>query len=196
MAIYTHFGGMEPLRIEVCTEGFRRLAAHLGAVTPSDDPVADLIVLGVAYTTNARENPDLYRAMFLDRLPVEGLVDVGFGPPTTQSAADPTGDDDAMAQIATDLTTESLATFDVLVQVTARCAQTGRFSPTANPRVMAAQLWGLTHGLVTLELSGLIAPDHADALLGVTGRNLAIAFGDQPAAFDTSAASAMLRRTT
>lgn len=195
MAIYTHFGGMEPLRIEVCTEGFRRLAAHLGAVARTDDPVADLIVLGVAYVTNARENPDLYRAMFLDRLPVDGLVDVGLGPPPGRPEPGPSGNDEPSDRTGSDLRAESLATFEVLVETITRCVDAGRFTDPAGPRTLAAQMWGTTHGLVTLDLSGLIDTDQATVLLGLAGRHVAIAFGDLPEAYDASAVAALKRRS-
>jgi AcrR family transcriptional regulator len=69
MAVYTHFGGMASLRDEVRREGFARLRAHLEFVEATNDPVADLARLGREYHDNARENPHLYRAMFMDRAP-------------------------------------------------------------------------------------------------------------------------------
>jgi AcrR family transcriptional regulator len=195
MAIYTHFGGMDQLRLEVCAEGFRRLAAHLAAVERTDDPVADLIALGAAYTANARENPHLSRAMFLDRLPIATPVDVGLG-----AAHDRVGHTDAFDEATTnaagtDLVDESLATFEVLVEATERCVAAGRFTDPSDPRTLAAQLWGATHGLVALELAGLIDPAQAPALLAANGRHLAIAFGDSPEGFDASATAALGRVT-
>jgi AcrR family transcriptional regulator len=69
MAIYTHFGGMPELRRAVRREGFARLAARLAAVeqTPTDDPLADLARLGLAYYENATTNPDLYRIVFMEQ---------------------------------------------------------------------------------------------------------------------------------
>jgi|RhiMetdeSRZDD1v2_1073273.scaffolds.fasta_scaffold154249_3 AcrR family transcriptional regulator len=67
MVVYTHFGGMDDLRQEVRREGFDRLAQHLAAVAATDDPVADLVVLGWAYLQHATTNPDLYRVMFTER---------------------------------------------------------------------------------------------------------------------------------
>lgn len=64
MAVYTYFGGMEGLWQAVRQEGFTRLAAELGTVTRTKDPVRDLTALGAAYVTNALANPDLYRVMF------------------------------------------------------------------------------------------------------------------------------------
>ncbi len=69
MAIYTHFGGMDELRLEVRREGFARLGAHMAAAAHSDDPVADLAELGQAYFANALANPNLYRVMFMEHLP-------------------------------------------------------------------------------------------------------------------------------
>ena len=64
MAVYTYFDGMPGLWRAVRQEGFTRLADRLAAVELSEDPVRDLAALGAAYTSNAIENPALYRAMF------------------------------------------------------------------------------------------------------------------------------------
>jgi AcrR family transcriptional regulator len=67
MAIYTQFGGMADLRRAVRQEGYARLAAHLAQVDQSDDPVADLAMVGGAYYENAMSNPHLYRVMFMEQ---------------------------------------------------------------------------------------------------------------------------------
>src|SRR5438270_2667304 len=66
MAVYTHFGGMPGLRQAVRREGFARLSARLAAVPKTDDPIADLALLGLAYYENATTNPDLYRVVFME----------------------------------------------------------------------------------------------------------------------------------
>jgi AcrR family transcriptional regulator len=66
MAVYTHFGSIDDLLRAVRAEGFARLAARMGAVGRTRDPVADLSTLGAAYVINALENPNLYRVMFLE----------------------------------------------------------------------------------------------------------------------------------
>ena len=99
MAIYTHFGGMPELRRAVRREGFARLAEHLGQVRESEDPVADLALLGRAYYENALSNPHLYRVMFGEQ---------------------PLDEADAAARTET---------FDVLVGAVRRCVDLGRFSP-------------------------------------------------------------------
>ncbi|WP_460515117.1 TetR/AcrR family transcriptional regulator [Flindersiella endophytica] len=67
MAVYTHFGSMDEVHRAVRREGFARLAADLDAVPKTDDPVTDLTAAGVAYLANGLANPNLYRAMFLER---------------------------------------------------------------------------------------------------------------------------------
>lgn len=64
MAVYTHFGGMPGLWRAVRQEGFTRLAERLALVTPTQDPVRDLVALAAAYVNNALASPHLYRVMF------------------------------------------------------------------------------------------------------------------------------------
>jgi AcrR family transcriptional regulator len=66
MAVYTHFGGMDELRVEVRREGFARFAEHLDSVPVTRDPVFDLGLLGAAYAVNALVNPNLYWVMFME----------------------------------------------------------------------------------------------------------------------------------
>ena len=67
MAIYTHFGGMPELRRAVRQEGFARLTARAEQLGESEDPVADLAGLGIAYYQLAMSNPHLYRAMYMEQ---------------------------------------------------------------------------------------------------------------------------------
>lgn len=76
MAVYTYFRGMDELRHAVSKEGFDRLAAHLDAVTPTDDPVADVAAMGGAYFFNALSNAHLYRFMFMEP-PIDDDHEVG-----------------------------------------------------------------------------------------------------------------------
>lgn len=153
MAVYTHFGGMQNLRRALRREGFDRLWAHLDSVRPGDDPVADLARLGWAYHHNALENPNLYRAMFMDPEP----------------AGDGIG----------------LDTFEQLVAGVRRCLDAGRFSP-ADPHLLALQLWSAAHGVMALQLSGLLDAGAATGTLEAAWRNLCVAFGDDPRSADRS----------
>ena len=99
MAVYTHFGGLEQVRRAVRVAGFERLRAHLARVERTDDPAADVVVLGWGYCVNAMRNPHLYRVMFMEA-PL----------------------DEADAPIGLD-------TFERLVNGIQRCIDAGRFRP-------------------------------------------------------------------
>jgi len=151
MAVYTHFGSMEELRRQVRLEGFDRLRTYLAAVKGTRDPMADLTLLGAAYYLSATSAPNLYRAMFLDG-PVDE-ADVGTG----------------------------LDTFIHLVDALARCLSAGRFpkAPTSDPAELAVEVWSLTHGLVTLQLAGMLPQSQALEHLQSGSRSLFIAWGDE-----------------
>ena len=159
MAVYTHFGSMADVRRAVRREGFARLAEHLDAVEHTGDPVADLVVQGWAYYLNGTTNPNLYRAMFMDRPCDDGEAEVGMD------------------------------TFERLVDGVRRCIDGGRFDP-AVALDLATQLWAASHGVVSLELSGMLPRERAVGSLLAMARNLLQAFGDSPAALGRSLARA------
>ena len=66
MAVYTGFGGMPELRRAVRREGFERLARELARTAQTEDPVADLWMLGALYYANALRDPQLYRVAFME----------------------------------------------------------------------------------------------------------------------------------
>jgi len=74
MAVYTHFDGMPGLWRAVRHEGFVRLLARFTDIRPTDDAVRDLAALGAIYQAHAREQPDLYRAMFDDSYGLDDAV--------------------------------------------------------------------------------------------------------------------------
>jgi AcrR family transcriptional regulator len=151
MAVYTHFGGMDELRHEVSREGFARLAQHLGSVAATDDPVADLIVLGWQYHANAAANPNLYRVMFMERTVHEGAP---------EHRIDHT-------------------TFQMLIGGVQRCLDAGRFRP-APALALANQLWATSHGVAALSIAGVLGADEAIDTLEALGANLLAGFGDEP----------------
>ena len=157
MAIYTHFGGMDDLRRAVRREGFARLAAFLSGVERTGDSVADLCVGGWAYYLNGTTNPNLYRAMFMDKPIDEADAEVGR------------------------------YTFQYLVDAVQRCIDAGRFDP-GDAVQLANQFWAVSHGLVALELTELLAPADALGCLMAAGRNLILGAGDTPSAYARSLA--------
>jgi AcrR family transcriptional regulator len=150
MAVYTHFGSMEELRREVRREGCARLRSRRAAVAQTKDPMADMTLLGSAYYLSATASPNLYRAMFLD-----GPVD------------------------ETDFDT-GLDTFMYLVGAMGRCLEEGRFPKvrSADPAELALELWGLVHGLVSLQLANLLPAEQAAEHMMSGSRSLFTAWGD------------------
>ena len=68
-------------------------------------------------------------------------------------------------------------TFERLVEGVARAIEAGRFDE-ADPWDLATQLWAVTHGIITLHLSGILTFDDAMRTLQETALNLYVAFGD------------------
>lgn len=129
-AVYTLFGSREALLDAVVTEGFRRFGEHLEAVPRTDDPSADLFALGLAYRTSALAEPHFYRAMF----------DIPAGPAR-----------DALAE----------PTFQRLQAAVTRLAGAAGEpdGDAATITDIAIGLWGMVHGMVSLELAGQLPGD-------------------------------------
>jgi AcrR family transcriptional regulator len=124
-AVYALFGGKPGILRGLFIEAFTRFAAHLDTVTPSDDPLADLLALGRAYRASAQAAPHLYAMMFGSPVP-------GF---------EPSPQDYAHAE----------ATFAPLLD-TARRAVAAGLLRDVDPHLIATALWANVHGLVSLEL--------------------------------------------
>jgi AcrR family transcriptional regulator len=135
-AVYTLFGDKAGLVLAMFLEGAARLERVFAAVPRTDDPVADLFQLGLAYRANARANPHLYELLFGQPIPE-------FTP------------DEAAVR-------HTRGTFEDLVRAISRCIDAGRFTPT-DPYEVAVHLNALVHGLASLELLGRLgAAQEAD----------------------------------
>jgi len=177
MAVYTHFGGMPRLVEAVATEGFRRFGARLAEVGHTDDPVADLLSLGMAYRQFAHEFPQLYRLMF-------GL--------TTKAPQASTVQD--LGPVATGSGSEGLASFQHLLDAVRAVLAVGRIRP-AEPLAIASQLWSIMHGFVLLELAGFLGTEQRSVnhVLAPLTRNFLVGLGDTPEAFERSLSSVIER---
>lgn len=134
MVVYHHFGGMPGLFDAVVDAGFRRLAARFDEAPVSDDPVADMAWLALAYREGAHQNPHLFDLLYGFSTPGgyrperrERMVSEGFE-----------------------------AGWDHVVTTAERMVAAGRIRE-AEPEVIAAELWSFVHGYVTLELGGHFA---------------------------------------
>ncbi|MEV6426947.1 TetR/AcrR family transcriptional regulator [Nocardia sp. NPDC051463] len=160
MAVYTHFGGMHRLLEAIVAEALARFGAALAAAPASDDPVADLFRIGHAYRQYALASPQRYRLMFrLATTPKPGPK------PTTSAGRPPRPVGDTG--------------FDGLIRTVERiiAAERIRIGPATE---IAHRVWGLTHGMVMLELAGYLGPDgptvaHA---LEATMLDLLVGMGD------------------
>lgn len=130
-AVYALFGGKPGILRALFVEAFTRFGAHMDTVTPSDDPLADILALGRAYRASATADPHLYTVMFGSPVP-------GF---------EPAPQDWAQAE----------ATFTPLLDAVRRAVTAGLLID-ADPGLIATALWANVHGLVSLELGAAIPP--------------------------------------
>ena len=133
MAVYTLFGDKQGLLAAMHREGFARLAAAAReAQATSDDPLEALAAQGIAYRRTALANPHLYGLMF-------GTAAPGFHPDT---------EGEAVAESA----------YRPLVDGVQRCLDAGVMRGAEAERI-ALHLWAVSHGMVSLEIAGLLEGD-------------------------------------
>lgn len=125
-AIYSLFGSKEGVVRAMFVEGFTGLGAALDEVGELDDPVEEVRRLGHAYRASALARPHLY--------------DVMFDCPVPEFS--PSEEDDAFA----------LARLERLHAPLARGVEQGVLA--GDPWELTFALWGLVHGLASLELAG------------------------------------------
>lgn len=140
-AVYALFGGRDELLAAVTAEGFARFAEHLARVRPTSDPAGDLLALGLAYRDSALDDPHFYRVMF------------GSAPaPASAPAPTPVAAGDAVGP-EPEPGVHSREPFRMLEDAV------GRLVPPERAAAGAYRLWALVHGLVSLELAGLLPGD-------------------------------------
>ena len=142
-AVYSLFGSRDGLVGAVVEEGFRRFAEQLADVRRTADPMADLLALGLAYRRSALTEPHFYRVMFAP------APDTGGG--AAGGGHHGRGSREAVGR----------PTFAVLRSAVERALGSGE-GATWDAEEIAVRLWSLTHGLVSLELAGLLPGDAAE----------------------------------
>ena len=150
-AVYTHFGSKDDLVRAVVAEAFARLSAELGSVPHTDDPVADLADMALAYRRNAVANAHLYRVMF------------GLNP---LALTDPAAHDHGQADPMGPSLDVGLDAFGTLVAGVARCVEAGAVA--GDPALLALQVWGTAHGVVSLELAGFLGAAAEETFVAAT----------------------------
>lgn len=140
-ALYTHFGSMPALISAVADRLFGEFALAIAAPGTTDDPVADLLAMGLAFRTFAVTRPNEYALLFTQ----PGLP----GRPGARSEVVRTSQDRG--------TPAAKAAFGVLVDTTQRLVDSDRVGD-ADATTVATQFWAAIHGYVSLELTGHLDP--------------------------------------
>lgn len=131
-AVYSLFGGKPALLDALYDEAFSRFGAHLAAVPITDDPVEDLLQIGLAYRRSALEDPHFYSVLY-------------------SKVVEPTKE---MSRAAG-------RTFAPVINAVRRAVEQGVYL-AVDPEQIAMSMWGIAHGLVSLELNGNL-PQGVDA---------------------------------
>lgn len=138
MAIYHHFGGKDGLVEALYVDGFRALDEALSAVPRTDDPVADVEALALAYREVAMRRPGYYEVMFGRPFP-------GFVP-----SAEARG--------------RAMRPWRAFTEGLERCEAAGLLTVPANEAALL--IWASGHGLLMLQLAGnALASDDTDLLV-------------------------------
>src|SRR5688500_14197925 len=123
-AVYSLFGGKPALLEALYDEAFHRFGTHLAAVPVTEDPAEDLVQIGLAYRRSA-------------------LADPHFSSVLCSKVVEPTK---AMSRAAG-------RTFAPVIDTVRRAVEGGVFVDE-EPEQIAMSMWGIAHGLVSLELNG------------------------------------------
>jgi len=125
MGVYSRYGSKDGIVDRLYADGFAELARRMRAVPHSDDPLHDLLRLGLVYRETALANATSYEVMFHDVIP-------GFTPSP------------ASAEIASGVLAD-------LVERVERAVAAGVLTDHGASR-MALALWSVAHGFVSLEI--------------------------------------------
>ncbi|WP_415977260.1 TetR/AcrR family transcriptional regulator [Rhodococcus sp. 077-4] len=143
ITVYHHFGNVSGLLDAVVARGYSTLTQALSdAAASNDDPGTQLFALALGVRDFARRNPHLYDLMF------------GLSPRGAYRASAPPVPHQYFREA-----------YDVLVRTCHGLVTAGRVD-VDDPEQMAAQLWSLVHGFVSLEAAGHFA-QHGDPVANV-----------------------------
>ncbi len=127
MTVYSRFGGKDGIVEAIYVDGFRRFTQALKAAAQSSgDDRGE--ALGMAYRVWALENPGSYQVMFTEAVP-------GFSPSAEAGLV-------------------AGGAFQVLLDLVKAEQVAGRFH-SGGVTEIAWALWGISHGLVMLELASI-----------------------------------------
>lgn len=152
--IYLYFQNKEDLLLSTVEDGFKSFdQAIQDAVSGASATPAKLEALGRAYIAFGLENAALYRLMFMQPstdFSMPRLLGSGTSPSDLEAAAQ-SGHHRVVAQ-------------ELLVAAVAQGIKDGVFRE-GDPILLADALWAGVHGLVSLSISPLMAPEHAQKVV-------------------------------
>jgi AcrR family transcriptional regulator len=150
MNVYSRFGGKDGVIDELYVDGYTRLIESIEQVPHSDDVGHDILQVGHAYRAFAQANPTYYGIMFRSAIP-------GFEP-------------------APESVEVALRGLSVFVGRVRRGQQLGQIAATScDAQEIAAMLWAMCHGIVSLELDAIAAEHVSWESIFVNGIKTAIA---------------------
>ncbi|WP_394160724.1 TetR/AcrR family transcriptional regulator [Galactobacter valiniphilus] len=156
-AIYTLFGGMDSLRAALTAQALQDLGSSLEAVAKDGNPADRLLALARAYRTWALEHPNEYRSILSDALGL-AVRRAPAGAPRAAAAAPtvPITAPDVFLDSVDEAWHVSLAPLSEAFE--AGLAD-GTFSgPASDAAALAVTVWASLHGIVSLELVGVLDP--------------------------------------
>ncbi len=168
MAVYTYFGSMNGIVREIARDGFKRLERLFMLAEQTDDPVADMAMLGRIYRYNAMTNGH--------------AIEVMFG--SSNLAGFALTDEDRQ---------RGRYTLNTVVECAQRCVAAHRFSPN-DPALIAHHMWVGVHGTTVLELGRYLVPPYdGNGVLEPQLVSLMVGAGDERARAKASVAASLNR---
>lgn len=169
--IYLHFQNKDELLLATVQEGFQEFDNRMQTVAVAHhDPIARIEALGRAYIDFGLQNPALYRLMFMQRNDfyfMPRFVETEFGEDNASSDSHKNSHKITEAENAQSERPRTVA-ISLLTAAVEQAMATGVARP-GKAIVAADVLWAGAHGLVSLAISPLMTPEHAqqvaDAML-------------------------------
>lgn len=180
MAVYSNFSGMPELIRAVGSAGFAQLSDRFAACGITDDPITDLLVLGMTFREEARRRPELFGLMF-------GTGSIRINVKIRRGNVVAASSDSDFENYR--------ESFDHVVDATRRARERGLID-TPDPRIAAAQVWAGLYGFVQLEMAGHLGDDALLEVLVPATVNILVGMGAERETVGESVRRALERTLT
>lgn len=177
-ALYTHFGNIGGLVAAVSQVSLRRFSDAITSAGITDDPVADMLAMGMAYRNFAITNRHEYELMFnhaVLRVSRGVRADVADVPKLLE-------------------TPEGLKAYNHILGFSTRLVESGVTRPL-EAHVVSTGLWSALHGFVLLEILGHFLVESSLTIFGSIAFQMFMGLGIPPERLQLSMANALTRVT-